>query len=130
MSLDSFHSDGSLCQVINESRQSQLGQHVAIARSFWRRGKGLMFRSELPVGTGLVIDPCSSIHTFWMRFPIDVLYLDKDGTVLRADRAMKPWRIGPLYVRHGRFVIELPAGTIERTGTQRGDRLRLDSISA
>ena len=89
-----------------------------------------MFRSELPAGTGLVIDPCSSIHTFWMRFPIDVLYVDKNGTVLRADRAMKPWRIGPLFVRHGRLVIELPAGTIDRTRTERGDHLRLDAVSA
>ncbi|HVX30153.1 MAG TPA: DUF192 domain-containing protein [Nitrolancea sp.] len=116
--------------MINETRQTELGQRVAIARSFWSRGKGLMFRSELPTGTGLVIDPCSSIHTFWMRFPIDVLYLDKNGTVLRADHAMKPWRIGPLFVRHGRFVIELPAGTIERSRTERGDHLRLDPISA
>lgn len=128
--MDAHHSDGSRCQVINENRQSELGQRVAIARSFWRRGKGLMFRSELPAGTGLVIDPCSSIHTFWMRFPIDVLYVAKDGTVLRADCAMKPWRIGPLFVRHGRYVIELPAGTIEQTGTQRGDHLRLDAVSA
>jgi uncharacterized membrane protein (UPF0127 family) len=130
MALEGFQADGSLCQVINENRQSELGQRVAIARSFWRRGKGLMFRSQLPAGTGLVIDPCSSIHTFWMRFPIDVLYVDKNGKVLRADRAMKPWRIGPLIVRHGRFVIELPAGTIERTHTERGDQLRLEAISA
>jgi uncharacterized membrane protein (UPF0127 family) len=116
--------------IINESKQTVLGQRVAIARSFWQRGKGLMLRSGLPEGTGLVIDPCSSIHTFWMRFPIDVLYVDKDGTVLRADSAMKPWRIGPLFVRHGRYVIELPAGTIERSGTRPGDRLRMDAGSA
>jgi hypothetical protein len=128
--LQKFASDRSICRLINESRQRELGDRVAIARSFWSRGKGLMFRSQLPAGTGLVIDPCSSIHTFWMRFPIDVLYVDKDGTVLRADRAMKPWRIGPLFVRHGRLVVELPAGTIDRTGTERGDHLRLDSVSA
>lgn len=128
--MESVHRNGSLYQVINENRQSQLGQQVAMARSFWRRGKGLMFRAELPAGTGLVIDPCSSIHTFWMRFPIDVLYVDKNGTVLRADRAMKPWRLGPLFVRHGHLVIELPAGTIERTGTEQGDQLRLDAASA
>jgi uncharacterized membrane protein (UPF0127 family) len=119
-----------MCRVYNESRQTDLGQQVTIARSFWRRGKGLMFRSELAPGTGLVIDPCSSIHTFWMRIPIDVIYVDKNGIVLRADRAMKPWRIGPLFVRHGRLVIELPAGTIERTQTEHGDHLRLDVISA
>lgn len=130
MGVEGIAINGAVCRVINESRQSELGQRVAVARSFWRRGVGLMFRSALPVGTGLVIDPCSSIHTFWMRFPIDVLYVDKDCTVLRADRAMKPWRIGPLIVRHGRLVIELPAGTIERTGTEPGDHLRLEAVAA
>jgi uncharacterized membrane protein (UPF0127 family) len=130
MGFESIAQDNSICRVINESRQSDLGQRVTVARSFWRRGKGLMFRSDLAAGTGLVIDPCSSIHTFWMRIPIDVLYVDKDGTVLRADQAMKPWRIGPLIVHHGRLVIELPAGTIEQTQTERGDHLRLDVVSA
>lgn len=88
-----------------------------------------MFRSNLPPGTGLVIDPCSSIHTFWMRFPIDVLYVDREGMVLRADRAMKPWRVGPLLVRHGRYVIELPAGTIEQSQTAQGDRVILEPIT-
>ena len=88
-----------------------------------------MFRSNLPAGTGLVIDPCSSIHTFWMRFPIDVLYVDRDGTVLRADHAMKPWRFGPLIVRNGRYVIELPAGTIEKTQTVKGDRVLLEPVA-
>jgi hypothetical protein len=115
-------------RVINETKGSNLGQRVGMARSFWHRGKGLMFRSDLPSGTGLVIDPCSSIHTFWMRFPIDVLYVDRHGTVLRADREMKPWRVGPLFVRHGRYVIELPAGTIEQTRTAPGDRIRIDPV--
>jgi len=88
-----------------------------------------MFRSNLPTGTGLVIDPCSSIHTFWMRFPIDVLYVDREGMVLRADRAMRPWRFGPLFVRHGRYVIELPAGTIEQSQTTQGDRVLLEPIA-
>jgi uncharacterized protein len=124
-----LRSSASTVQVLNDTKGSSLGQQVALARSFWRRGKGLMFRSNLPPGTGLVIDPCSSIHTFWMRFPIDVLYVDREGTVLRADRAMKPWRFGPLFVRHGRYVIELPAGTIEQSQTAQGDRVILESIT-
>ena len=85
-----------------------------------------MFRSSLKADTGLVIDPCSSIHTFWMRFPIDVLYVDREGIVLRADREMKPWRFGPLFVRNGRYVIELPSGTIDRSGTSVGDRVLIE----
>ncbi len=97
-----------------------------MARSFWKRGIGLMLRSGLSKGTGLVIDPCSSIHTMWMRFPIDVLYVDQDGTIKRVDEGMKPWRFGPLFVR-GKYVIELPPGTIRSTGTEQGDQIQLQS---
>ena len=86
-----------------------------------------MFRANLPGGTGLVIDPCSSIHTMWMRFAIDVLYVDDDGHITRADRGMKPWRFGPLFAR-GKYVIELPPGNIEATGTECGDRITLTAV--
>ena len=112
----------SVVRIENETKGTQLGSQVKIARSFWDRGRGLMFRSCLDEGSGLVIDPCSSIHSMWMRFPIDVLYVAKDGTVIRADAEMKPWRIGPLFVR-GRYVIELPSGTIAGSQTEPGDRL-------
>ncbi|HET7034789.1 MAG TPA: DUF192 domain-containing protein [Thermomicrobiaceae bacterium] len=111
-------------RVINETRGSELGDRVAVARSFLSRGRGLMFRRFLAPGSGLVIEPCSSIHTMWMRFPIDVLYMSREHEVLRADSAMAPWRIGPLRP-HSRYVVELPAGVIRASGTQAGDRLRL-----
>jgi len=116
-----------LVRIVNESKQTELGDQVEMARSFWKRGIGLMFRSGLASGAGLVIDPCSSIHTMWMRFPIDVLYVDKDGTINRADEAMKPWRFGPLFV-HGKYVIELPPGTIRTTRTEQGDRIKVHSV--
>lgn len=110
--------------ISNTTKQTSLGEHVRVARSFRDRGLGLMFRAGLGAGTGLVIDPCSSIHTMWMRFPLDVLYMAADGSVLRVDSRMKPWRIGPLFVR-GRYVIELPPGTIETSRTEAGDVLDL-----
>lgn len=111
-------------RLINESRGSELGARLEVARSFWSRGRGLMLRRGLEPGAGMVIEPCSSIHTFWMRFPIDVLYVNREDQVVRADEAMRPWRVGPL--RPGsRYVIELPPGTIRASGTQPGDRLRL-----
>lgn len=113
--------------IENETKGTGLGARVKIARSFWDRGRGLMFRAGLDEGSGLVIDPCSSIHTMWMRFPIDVLYVAANGTVMRADAEMKPWRIGPLFVR-GRYVIELPPGTIAESRTERGDRLALRPV--
>ncbi len=115
--------------ISNRTKLTSLGDRVRIARSFWDRGRGLMFRAGLDEGTGLVIDPCSSIHTMWMRFPLDVLYVSEDGSVLRADSKMKPWRIGPLFVR-GRYVIELPPGTIDRSHTEMGDNLELRPVSS
>lgn len=67
---------------------------------------------------------------FFMRFPIDVLYLDRSHTVVRAQREIRPWRIGPLYTKGARFVIELPAGTIARTGTAVGDHLMIEAPEA
>lgn len=113
-------------RLVNESRGSELGDRVEVARSFWSRGRGLMLRRRLEQGAGMVIDPCSSIHTFWMRFPIDVLYVNREHQVVRADEAMRPWRVGPLRPGKGsRYVVELPPGTIRASGTQPGDHLRL-----
>lgn len=82
---------------------------------------------EFGEGQALVIDPCTSIHMFFMRFPIDVLYLDREDRVLRAQKRIKPWRVGPLYTRGARYVIELPVGAIESSGTQIGDRILLEA---
>jgi uncharacterized protein len=110
--------------VKNASRGTVLGTRIREARSFWSRGRGLMLVKELDSGEGLIIDPCSSIHTFWMRFPLDVLYMDRDQTVIRADERMKPWRFGPVFTR-SKWVIELPPGTIEQSGTAAGDKIEL-----
>ena len=113
-------------RLINETRGCELGDRIEVVRSFVGRGRGLMFRRSLEPGAGMVIDPCSSIHTMGMRFPIDVLYMDREQRVVRVDQAMPPWRIGPLRPGPGsRYVVELPAGVIQASGTRPGDRLRL-----
>ena len=110
--------------VRNTSRDRVLGDRIREARGFWSRGRGLMFVSGLESGEGLVIDPCTSIHTLWMRFPLDVLYMDREGTIIRADERMRPWRIGPVFTG-SRWVIELPPGTISATGTMAGDTIEI-----
>lgn len=82
-----------------------------------------MFRSSFPEGSGLVIDPCSSIHMFFMRFPIDVLYMNEADEVVRIQHSIRPWRMGPLVTRGARYVIELPEGVAKRSRTEVGDRL-------
>ena len=83
-----------------------------------------MFTSPLPAGGGLVIEPCSSIHMFFMRYPLDILFLDKQGKVVFMYRGIKPWRLGRV-VRGARLAIELPEGTIAESGTQIGDTVSI-----
>lgn len=115
---------GAKLQAIeNESRQTTVATTVDVATSFGKRGRGLMFRDRIEPGYALVIDPCSSIHMFFMRFPLDVLYMDAEHTVVRAQEGIRPWRMGPLRTPGAEYVIELPHGTISSTNTQVGDRL-------
>jgi hypothetical protein len=115
--------------VHNATRDTTLAHRATKARNFLARGKGLMFSSPLPQGGGLVIDPCNSIHMFFMRFPLDVLFLDKEGRVVFAYRGIKPWRVGRI-VKGARLAIELPEGVLDATGTQVGDLVTLTEAAA
>lgn len=108
--------------ITNETRQATLAHAAVRAATFLTRGKGLMFASSLLQGGGLVIEPCNSIHMFFMRFPLDVLFLDAQERVVFMYRGIKPWRVGRV-VRGAKVAIELPAGTIDETGTQLGDKI-------
>lgn len=99
-----------------------LADRASLANTFWRRFKGLMGRPSLPAGEGLLIVPCNSVHCFGMKFAIDVLYLSREGEVLRVAPDMLPGSIGPM-VKGARAVLELPAGTAEAAGVVVGDRL-------
>jgi uncharacterized protein len=108
----------------NLDTQQILAEDLAEARSFLARAWGLLGRSNLPRGAGLLIRPCRSIHTFGMRFPIDALFLNRDQQVVGLVHALKPQRISPIFVSaYG--VIELPAGTLKATGTLTGHRVTL-----
>lgn len=114
-----------MTRVRNLTRSTTVAERARIARSLWARGRGLMLERELPAGSGLVIDPCGSIHMFFMRFPLDVLYVDRENRVVRVQRGVRPWRIGPLHTRGARYVIELPVGAIDASRTEVGDQLEL-----
>jgi uncharacterized protein len=90
------------------------------------RRQGLLGRSGLGDGEGLVLAPCSSVHTAFMRFPIDLVFLDRAGRVLRVATGVSPWRIR----LHWRAfaVVELAAGALARTGTMTGDVVELRTI--
>ena len=69
-----------------------LGVRAVVADTFLSRLRGLMFRRDLPAGEGLLIKRCNAIHTFFMRFPIDAVFLDRAGAVVRVVRDIPPWR--------------------------------------
>lgn len=112
-------------RVWNIDRNSTLMTNGRVADSFWSRTKGLIGVKRLDAGDGLLIEPCNSVHCFFMSIPIDVLYLDGNNRIIGMDKALQPWRIGKPHWRAKR-VLELPAGTIEQTGTQVGDRLHIE----
>jgi uncharacterized membrane protein (UPF0127 family) len=103
-----------------------VGDHVVcdpcvVADSFATRLRGLLGRRSLPAGEGMLIRRESSVHTFFMRFAIDVVFLDAEGRVLRVDENVGPWRLKAC--RGARSVLELAAGA--SAGIAPGDRIEL-----
>lgn len=113
--------------VTNVTREKVLADRALEARSFFARFKGLMGRKDFPFGEGLWIIPCNSIHTFFMRLPIDVLFLDSGLTVVKAFPALRPWRATSVYFK-AKSVLELPAGVLHGSDTQSGDRLEIKGL--
>lgn len=109
-------------RVCNVSRGLLLGDSVRRADTFVQRLLGLMFRPPLLPGEGLWIEPCSSVHTHFMRFPIDVAFVDREGYVLRVMPHLRPWRLSPIVARAA-AALELPAGALGETAV--GDRITL-----
>ena len=94
-----------------------------VAETFWARFRGLQLRAPLADDEGLLIRPCGSVHTLFMRFPIDVVFLDPELVVLAVRPGVRPWRAAAQ--RGAKAVLELPAGGAERAGLRAGNRLRV-----
>ena len=95
-----------------------------VADSAWTRTKGLLGRESLGEDEGILLRPGGSIHMFFMRFPIDAVFLDRDLRVLRIAADLEPWRMASK--RGAKSVLELPAGRCSRVGVAEGDRLVVD----
>ncbi len=110
--------------ILNTTRGTTLATGAKRAANFLARGRGLMMAPPLPEGGGLVIDPCNSIHMFFMRYALDVLFVDKDGVVVFMYAGIKPWRVGRI-VKGAKLAVELPVGTIASSLTQVGDKVKM-----
>ena len=111
-----------ISKLINQTKKTCLAEEVAVADTVWLRMRGLLGKKELKKGQTLVLNPCNSVHTFFMRFPIDVVFVSTQNRVVKTISSLKPFRHTGIYFR-ARFTVELPAGTIQETLTREGDTL-------
>ncbi len=113
--------------IRNQTRGTVLGDAVDLADTSEKRRTGLLKHERLEPGHGLWIVPCESVHTFFMKFPIDLVYVDKRHKVRKVRHSVAPWRMSACLLAHS--VIELPAGTAKQSGTQPGDELAVEQIT-
>lgn len=97
-----------------------------VTESFLERFQGLMFTQSIPDSYGLLIRPCNQIHMMNMKFPLDVIYLSEDGTILHIDEDIHPWKIGKT-VKKAVGVVEVNSGTCARLGLETGDKLTIEN---
>lgn len=110
--------------IRNLTKNTILADRCRTACSFSARFIGLMNEKRLENGCGLLIVPCNSIHMFFMKFAIDVIFLDKDKNAVHIIEGIRPWRISRI-VCNAHSVLELPSGTVKAAMTEAGDKLEL-----
>ena len=113
-----------LLTAINVTRGTSLAHCARVADTPATRMTGLLHDTLLAEGDGLWIVPCNSIHSFWMKFVFDAVFLDKKLRVVHLVREMQPWRISKIVLR-AHSVLELPAGLITKTQTKLGDQFEM-----
>lgn len=111
-------------KIINISRGTLLADNAKIANTFLKRLIGLLNRKSLDKGEALILKPSNSIHSFFMRFTIDAIFLDRTGKVITVKPSFKSFRISPIYFKAD-LVIELPENTLFLTQTQPGDIIKI-----
>jgi uncharacterized membrane protein (UPF0127 family) len=112
--------------AFNRTRSAYLATELCLANTHWSRLRGLMGTdaASFPAGKALWIVPCRGVHTFAMRFPIDVAYLDAAKVVVHMEKNLLPWRMAPVRLRAA-SVLELPQNTLAETETAIGDELEI-----
>jgi uncharacterized membrane protein (UPF0127 family) len=114
-------------RVENQTRNAVLAETAEVAQSSSERRTGLLKHASFVPGQGLWIVPCEAVHSFGMKFSIDVVYLDRKKRVRKVRENMVPRRLSACLLAHS--VLELPAGTVERTATRPGDQLTFEEVS-
>ena len=115
-----------LLKVVNVTRGTNVATSVQVADTSVTRRKGLLGRTSLSPGEGLWIVPCESVHTWFMHFPIDVIYLSRDKRIEKLRSDVVPWRLSACLSAVS--VLELAAGSIRASRTEQGDLLDFSSL--
>lgn len=118
-----------LLKIINISKNTLLAERAEIADTFLSRLKGLLGKNLLQQGEGLIIKPCTSIHTLFMRFPIDAVFIDSKDRIIKTYHALPAWRFSVILF-NSVFCIELPAGALLTSRTEVGDYIQILPFSA
>ena len=111
-----------MARILNLTKGTVVAEDLAVARSFWGRFRGLMLRRRMASGEALLIEPSASIHTAFMRFPIDAVFLDREKQVVKVAENVRPFRMA---FSRGHSVLELNAGSVGKASVEKGDRLAI-----
>jgi uncharacterized protein len=114
--------------LVNATRKTVVSDRCHFANTVLKRMVGLLNRRRFARGEGLLLDRCYGVHTFGMRFPIDVLFLDKDLRVIRAVKGLPPYRTS--IVKKAVYVLELPVGALEASRTEEDDQIQIRTAQA
>lgn len=104
-----------------------LSNEIDIADNFFTRFMGLMFKKELQKNNGLIISPCNSIHMFFMNFPLDILFVDKNNIICDYLEDIKPWKVSKIYF-NAEYTIELPSGTIKEKNIKKNQKISIKTL--
>lgn len=114
--------------LVNATKKTVVSDNCHFANTVLKRMVGLLNRGKFDKGEGLLLDRCHGIHTFGMRFAIDVLFLDKDFCVIRAVKALPPYRT--CVVKKSVYVLEVPVGALDVSRTDEGDQIQIRTANS
>lgn len=115
-------------RVLNLTQNTCIADNARLADTFLSRLVGLLNRRSLEPQEALIITRCQSIHMFFMRFAIDVIFMDRNFVVVGVAPNIKPFRLSPLFIS-AYYAVEIPTGIISASHTRPGDQLKLDKFS-
>lgn len=118
--------EGFFMKLYNSTQNNEIADSTKVADNFILRSVGLLSKKSFSQGEALVIKPCCSVHTFFMRFAIDVLFVNKKNEVIALYKNVQPWRVLPIHPTSF-YVVELPAGTVSNKNISKGDLIQINN---